>query len=129
MNLDDAGLALEGYDPVAYFTLDEPAKGDPAITMQRQGATYRFVSQENRAAFAAEPDRYLPRYGGYCAYAAALGAKAHGDPQVWKIVDGKLYLNYSRWIGWRWELGREEYIEKADRLWPDIASIPADQLD
>jgi YHS domain-containing protein len=129
LNLDDAGLALEGYDPVAYVTRGEPTPGEAGITTQFRGATYLFASQSHLAMFQADPDRYLPRYGGYCAYAAALGTKAHGDPEVWKIVDGRLYLNYSRWIGWRWEADQAAYIAKADKVWPRIAAIPADQLE
>ncbi len=128
VNLDRAGLALRGFDPVAYFTDGKPSAGKAEITAVHDGATYRFASVANRDAFVAAPEKFLPQYGGYCAYASALGKKADGDPAIWKIVDGKLYLNYNRSIGERWGADVPGYIEKGDRAWPQIKGKTAAEL-
>jgi len=120
VNTDKHGLALQGYDPVAYFTEAKPTKGDPAITAEHLGATYRFASAANREAFLAEPDRYAPQYGGWCAYAMARGSKADIDPGAFKVVDGKLYLNYSAGVQKKWEQDIPGYIAKADDRWPEV---------
>ena len=117
------GVAIRGADPVAYFTLAEGADaaiGDSAITASYGGTTWRFVSTANRDAFVADPERYLPQYGGYCAYAVASGYTAKIDPDAWHITDGKLYLNYSKRIGRRWLRDRDSYISSADANWPDV---------
>src|ERR1043165_4499059 len=89
-------LAIRGYDPVAYYQQSAPAKGSSQYRYQWQGATWLFASAENRDRFQAEPEHYAPQYGGYCAYAVSKGRTASIDPEAWKIVDGKLYLNYSK---------------------------------
>ena len=127
-NLDAAGLALRGYDPVAYFTAGKPEAGRGEFTATHKGATYRFVSAANRDAFTAAPDRYLPQYGGWCAFAAAAGKKADGDPQVWRIENGKLYLNYNRSIGQRWSADIPGYVARADAKWPEIREKSASDL-
>lgn len=111
--------AVRGYDVVAYFTDGKPLKGDKQFSFEWQGAEWRFASAEHRAAFQAEPEKYAPQYGGYCAYAiAAKDELVSTDPDAWAIVDGKLYLNYSREVqGW-WEEKREEFIKQGDRNWP-----------
>ena len=93
-----AGLAIRGYDPVAYHLQAQPAKGIPQISYQWRGATWLFATAENRDSFQAEPERYAPQYGGYCAYAVSKGRTASIDPEAWRVVDGKLYLNYSRGV-------------------------------
>ena len=80
-------------------------RGEAGITAIHEGITYRFASEANRAVFLGEPARYLPQYGGYCAWAVANGYTAHGDPEQWTVHDGRLYLNYSRAVRWRWERG------------------------
>lgn len=127
-NLDASGLALRGYDPVAYFTAGKPEAGRAEFTASHKGATYRFVSASNRDAFVAAPDRYLPEYGGWCAYAAAGGKKADADPQAWRIENGKLYLNYNRAVGLLWSTDVSGYIAKADARWPAIREKPAADL-
>jgi len=127
-NLDRAGLALRGFDPVAYFTDGQPKPGKAEISAAHDGATYRFATAANRDAFAAAPEKFLPQYGGYCAYASALGKKADGDPAIWKIVDGKLYLNFNRSIDERWGADIPGYISKADKAWPQIKSKSAAEL-
>lgn len=87
------GLAVHGYDVVAYFTEGKPVKGDARFAANQSHATYRFASQANLNAFKANPAKYEPAYGGYCAYGVSVGAKFDGDPALWKIVDGRLYLN------------------------------------
>lgn len=127
-NLDAAGLALRGYDPVAYFTAGKPEAGQGAFTATHKGATYRFVNAANRDAFVAAPERYLPQYGGWCAFAASAGKKADGDPQVWRIENGKLYLNYNRSVGQRWSADIPGYVAKADAKWPEIRDKQAADL-
>lgn len=121
INASSTGLAMQGYDPVAYFTAGEATKGDYRITALHDEALYRFSSEENKAAFEANPDAYLPAYGGYCAFGAAMGFKFDGDPNHWKIVDNKLYLNLSKDIQERWEGDIPGFIESASANWETIA--------
>jgi YHS domain-containing protein len=116
-----SGLAVDGYDPVAYFTESKPVKGDPTITHRWNGATWNFASAENRDLFVADPERYAPQYDGHCAWAAADGKPAKGDPDHWKIVDGKLYLNYNGRIQRRWEGDIAGFISRADQTWPGVS--------
>jgi YHS domain-containing protein len=121
-NLDSSGLALKGYDPVAYFAEGKPVQGKPEITASHEGATYRFASAANRDAFAAAPGKYAPQYGGYCAYGMASGYKAPIEPDAWTIVEGKLYLNYNQSVRSRWSGDIPGYIRKADANWPTVRS-------
>jgi YHS domain-containing protein len=114
------GTAVGGYDPVAYFKDGKPVRGKADITFQWKGATWRFADAANRDAFKADPEKYAPQYGGYCAYAVAQGATAKGDPQVWKIVSGKLYLNVNASVQKRWEQDIPGFIAKADKSWPGV---------
>lgn len=114
------GLAIEGYDPVAYFQAGEPAKGSKSFTYEWRGANWRFSSAENRDLFAAAPEQYAPQYGGYCAYALSQGKTVGIDPAAWTIVEGKLYLNYNQKIRQTWEKDIPGYISKADAAWPKI---------
>ncbi|REJ80016.1 MAG: YHS domain-containing protein [Acidobacteria bacterium] len=113
-------LALDGYDPVAYFTTGEPTRGERRHTLEWNGAKWRFASAENLSSFEAAPERYAPQYGGYCAWAVSQGYTADADPEAWKIVDGKLYLNYNREIQQKWEADHGALIEKADANWPAV---------
>ena len=128
VNASNTGLALQGYDPVAYFTLGEPTEGSYKITSVYKDATYRFASEEHKAAFEADPESYLPQYGGFCAFGAAMGFKFDGDPDHWKIVDGELYLNLSADIQERWQSDIPGYIEKADENWTGIADKAPSEL-
>lgn len=114
------GVAIDGTDPVAYFTESTPVAGDPSITHEWMGATWQFSSVENRDSFAQNPSKYAPQYGGFCAYAVSEGYTASTVPEAWKIVDGKLYLNYSRRIQRRWERDIPGYIASADANWPAV---------
>lgn len=123
LNASSTGLALQGYDPVAYFTEGEATPGDWRITASYQDATYRFSNEEHKAAFEADPEAFLPEYGGYCAFGAAMGFKFDGDPEQWRIVDGELYLNISADIQERWLQDVPGYIEQADSNWPTIVDV------
>ena len=114
------GVAVGGYDPVAYFTEGKPVEGKPDITLVHEGATWRFATTANRDAFQKEPAKYAPQYGGYCAWAVAQGYTAKGDPKQWSIVDGRLYLNYSQSVRTRWESDKAAQIKKGDRNWPTV---------
>ena len=114
------GLAIRGYDPVAYHQQSGPVKGSAQFSYQWRDATWLFASAENRDRFQAEPERYAPQYGGYCAYAVSTGRTASIDPEAWKIVDGKLYLNYSKGVQKKWEQDVPGNIVKADKNWPDL---------
>ena len=116
-NLTFHGIAIQGYDPVAYFTDGKPVAGHPAITASHDGAIYQFASEAHKAAFEADPLRYAPQYGGYCAYAAAQGAKAPIEPEQFTVVEGKLYLNFNADVRQRWNQDRASYIRKADAYW------------
>ena len=114
------GLAIRGYDAVAYYQQSAPVKGSSQFSYQWRGATWLFASAENRDRFQADPERYAPQYGGYCAYAVSKGHTASIDPEAWKIVDGKLYLNYSKGVQKKWEQDVPGNIVKADKNWPDL---------
>ena len=125
VNTDRTGLAIGGYDPVAYFTDQQPAKGDFQITHEHNGAVYRFLSEQNRDKFAANPHHYAPQYGGYCAYGVAVDAKFSADPTVWKIVDNKLYLNLDPNIAAKFNEDVPGYIKDADNNWKSLEAKPA----
>ena len=114
------GIAIDGSDAVAYFTEGKPVKGSDMHTFDWNGATWRFSTAANRDAFAAAPQRYAPQFGGYCAWAVSEGYTASTVPEAWKIVDGKLYLNYSRRIQRRWEQNLQDRIAAGNRNWPAV---------
>lgn len=116
------GIAIKGYDPVAYFTESKPVKGSTDFESEWQGATWRFASAAHRDAFQTSPERYTPQYGGYCAWAVSQGYTAGIDPAAWRIVDGKLYLNYSLDVQKKWEQDIAGYIAAADTHWPKIVA-------
>ena len=114
------GVAVDGSDVVAYFTEGAPVKGDRNITHEWSGVTWRFSTEANRDAFAASPEKYAPQYGGYCAWAVSQGYTASTTPEAWKIVDGKLYLNYSKRIQRRWERDIPGNIQAGNANWPAV---------
>lgn len=114
-------LAVAGHDVVAYFTRGEPVEGSAEHSTQWNGAEWRFASAEHLERFRADPERYAPAYGGFCAYAVAEGYTAAGDPAHWAIHDGRLYLNYNAGVQTRWNTDREGYIAAADGNWPEVA--------
>ncbi len=113
-------LAVEGHDPVAYFKENRPVKGSKDFTTTHDGAEFRFSSQENLDTFLADPEAYAPQYGGYCAWAVSQGYTAKGDADFWRIVDGKLYLNYNRKVQEDWEADIPGFIAAADENWPTV---------
>jgi YHS domain-containing protein len=114
------GVAIEGTDPVAYFDQGRPVEGSSDFEHEWMGATWRFVSAENRDRFAADPEKYAPQYGGYCAWAVSQGYTAKIDPEAWSIVDDKLYLNYSKDVQKQWSADVPGNIAKGDANWPTI---------
>ena len=116
------GAAIRGYDPVAYHTVGEPAKGSSDYTLTWNDSLWMFSSQENLDLFTSDPEKYAPRYGGYCAWAAAKGYIASTIPEAWAIHEGQLYLNYSRRIQRRWSRDIPGNIAKGDLNWPGILS-------
>lgn len=120
VNKSRGGVVIKGYDPVAYFEQGEPVEGSEEFQHEWQGGTWRFSSVANRDLFAADPDKYAPQYGGYCAYAVSQGSTADIDPEAWTIVEGKLYLNYSKQVRGIWAKDIPGNIKKADRQWREI---------
>ena len=113
-------LAVSGYDPVAYFIAGKPVEGTESFSYDWQGVTWRFVSQSNLDRFKADLAAYAPQFGGYCAWAVSQGYTASADPQAWRIVDGKLYLNYSQEVQATWQQDIPGNIAKANGNWPDV---------
>ncbi len=116
----DSSGAIRGYDPVAYFTQGRPVKGSKEFIHRWNGAEWRFASAENRARFAAAPEKYAPQYGGYCAYGVAGGYAVKIEPDAWSIVDGRLYLNYDSSVQRAWKKDVPGFIRKADANWPAV---------
>lgn len=112
--------AAGGYDVVAYFTEGRPVEGRSEFTTEWKGATWRFASRENLEAFKVDPEAFAPQYGGYCAYGVSEGYAVKGEPEIWKIVAGKLYLNYSKAVQKSWEEDIPGHIAKADANWPKV---------
>ena len=115
-------LALDGYDAVAYFKGGKPVKGVDAHVVSWNGATWRFASAENKTAFEADPKAFAPQFGGYCAWAVSEGYTAKGDPNHWRIVDNKLYLNYNASVQTSWAKDIPGRIVKGDKNWPTVLS-------
>lgn len=118
----EGGIAVSGTDVVAYFTEGRPVAGRAEFTHRWQGAAWRFASAANRDRFAADPARYAPAYGGFCAYAVSEGYTAPIDPAAWKIVEGRLFLNYDRSVQRRWERDIPGRIARGDANWPRLAA-------
>lgn len=119
-NLNDAGVAIDGYDPVSYFVGDHPIPGNPNISSTVEGATYYFATEENKAKFEADPVAYIPQYGGFCAVAVSEGKTFPVDPETYKVSDGKLYLFYNGELGNtkpQWEEDETTRQANADRHW------------
>jgi len=114
--------AIKGYDTVAYFKENKPVKGSSKFSTQYKGANWLFSSQENLALFKADPEKYAPQYGGYCAYAVSQNQTASIKPELFTIHNGKLYLNYNKSINDKWLKEKEGYIESADENWPGLVS-------
>lgn len=120
LNLDAQGVALKGYDPVSYFLAAGPLQGNPTLSERHEGATYRFANAANRDAFKAKPAKYAPAFGGFCAMGAVMDKKLDIDPQLWRVVDGKLYLNVHKPAQTRWLEDIQGNIEKGEKNWSRI---------
>jgi len=120
VNKDGKGVAIKGYDPVAYFTEGKPVAGTLEFTHRWMDATWRFASAANRDKFAADPAQFAPQFGGYCAWAVSNNYTAPIDPQAWKIVDGKLYLNYNKSVQEQWSRDLHERIRAGEQNWPGL---------
>jgi YHS domain-containing protein len=114
----EQGIGLKGYDPFAYFINGAPTKGSERYSFAWKGVTYRFASAGNLEKFKADPEKYLPQYGGYCAYAMSRDRIADIDPSRWAIVNGKLYLNNGFVAEKLWSLNKSGNIVSADHNWP-----------
>ena len=112
------GVAIDGYDPVAYFTENMPVLGVKEITFEYKGSVFAFATAANREKFKESPEAYVPQFNGFCAYGAAGGYKAKVDPAAFSIVNGKLYLNYNAVVKATWSKDVESYISKAEKQWP-----------
>ncbi len=122
-NFERNGLAIDGYDPVAYFMEKKPVRGLPEFHTDFQGAIFLFASAAHRDTFAADPASYAPQYGGYCAYGMAKGYKAAINPAAFTVVGDKLYLNYSETVRSQWLSDIPGHIRKADANWPDVKKV------
>lgn len=109
-----------GYDTVAYFEEGKPVKGSEQFRAEYQGATWRFSSADNLARFQANPERYVPACGGYCAWAVSQGYLAKGDPAFWSIRNGRLFLNFNQSVQSSWLNNTDELIVQADANWPAL---------
>ncbi len=132
--VDETGYAVSGYDVVAYFSLEQAPVGEPQppavpgradITAEWNGATWAFATEENRDRFLADPEAYAPQYDGHCAYGVAQGGKVPANPNLWRIVDGKLYLNITPNVVGFWEADIPGQIATAETKWEDLASAEA----
>jgi hypothetical protein len=120
INTDESGLALKGFDAVAYFVDGKAVAGLPQFEHQWSGARWRFSTAAHRDRFAQSPETYAPQFGGYCAWAVSRNYTADIDPEAFEIVGGKLYLNYSKLVQLRWKMSREENIRKGEQNWPRL---------
>jgi YHS domain-containing protein len=120
ISTDKTGLALQGYDPVAYFTDGKPVKGDAKITASYRGATYRFATDEHKKMFEADPAKYEPQFGGYCGYAASINKISPISPDFWQILDGRLVLQHNNKALTLWKQDVSGNLKKADANWPGL---------
>lgn len=114
------GKAIKGYDPVAFFKESKPVKGADSLSFTYKDVQWLFSSKQNLEAFKADPEKYAPQYGGFCAYGTAQGHKAPTQTETWTIVDGKLYFNYNMKVKQAWTKDQPALIEKADKQWPSV---------
>lgn len=112
--------AIQGYDPVAYFKEAKPVKGKNEFSYVWKGGTWYFSNQENLNDFKANPDKFAPQFGGYCAYGVADGHKAPTSPDAWTVVNGKLYLNYDKDVRELWKKDQKVFIKTAEAKWPQV---------
>lgn len=124
LNVDEKGLALQGYDPVAYFTENKPVKGSTEFTAAYKGATYHFASAEHKAAFEKDPAKYEPQFGGFCGYAASINKLAPIQPEFFQVLHGRLVLQHNEKAWTLWHEDVEGNLKKADANWPTLSQQP-----
>lgn len=117
-------IAIRGFDTVAYFVENGAVKGNPQYEFVWNGAKWLFANRENLEKFKQDPERYAPQFGGFCSWAVSHGYTAEGDPEAWKVVDGKLYLNYSQKVKEKWEGEQEKLIEEGNKNWIEFKIKP-----
>jgi YHS domain-containing protein len=120
INVDKTGLALKGYDPVAYFTENRPVMGNPQVVSTYNGARYQFASAANKSAFDANPSKYEPQFGGFCAYAASEGHTAKVEPDAFEVLNGRLLLQYDKDVREMFNKDPQGRLKKADANWPGL---------
>jgi YHS domain-containing protein len=124
VNVDSDKVAIKGYDTVAYFTKGQPTKGNSEFVFTWNGARWQFASAAHRDMFAANPERYAPQFGQFCSMGLALGKRAIADPEAWKIVDGKLYLYFSRGARDKFQQDTPKNLKKAKANWQHHNDLP-----
>jgi YHS domain-containing protein len=120
VNVDEAGIALKGYDPVAYFTDNAPMKGQPQFSSRYKGATYYFASAEHKKTFDTNPAKYEPQFGGFCAYGVSKGYTVKIEPDAFQVVDGRLLLQYDKSVREKFRQDTPGNLKRADSNWPTI---------
>lgn len=120
LNLDSEGVAIQGYDPVAFFTENRPVKGNTQFQSEYHGAKYYFASTDHKAAFDQEPAKYEPQFGGYCAYGASRGKRAPVKIEAWQIVNGRLLMQYDLDVKDKFNQDQSGNLQKADQNWPGL---------
>ena len=121
--VDESGVAVAGYDPVSYFQAEGPLRGSASHEVEHDGALYRFANEENAAKFRAEPERYMPQYGGFCAYGMTFGSRSPVDPLAYRIHDDKLYIMINQGTTAMWQSRKKVAIPKADAAWRHLRSL------
>ena len=116
------GVAIDGYDPVAYFEDRKAIKGLPTLSHVYQGSTFLFASPAHLAVFVQAPERFVPQFGGFCAYGVAEGVKAAIAGEIWEVVEGRLYLNHDPQVQAKWKAGRSALLHAAQAKWPEVES-------
>lgn len=127
-NVDDKGVILDGYDPVAFFTENKPVKGNPQLQYSYQDAIYQFASQEHLDLFKANPEKYKPQFGGWCAYAVSLGRVAPIDVNTFSIVNGRLLIQHNQRAVNGWNKDVQGNLALADRYWPEVSERGGKQI-
>jgi len=121
LNLDQNGVAIQGHDPVAFFTMKKPVKGKASLSTKSGGAIYYFSSEEHKMAFEAEPAKYIPQFGGYCAYGVSKGDLVKIEVDAFQIVDGRLLLQYNKKVRETFNKDQKGFLKKADANWPSVS--------
>lgn len=128
MNADANDVAISGYDTVAYFNKNMPVQGSDKYTAVYKNTIYKFSSEQNRDAFRANPEKFAPQFGGYCAMGVAMEKKLNVDPTAWRVVDGKLYLNLNKDVQTKWASDIPGHLNTAQTNWPAIKDKSASEL-